>query len=77
MQIEGTAAHSRQANFRRAALAALFGVVGATSAFAQPLVPHPYADLSLEELANVVITSVARRPQIGRASCRERVSECV
>ena len=63
MRIEGTVADSRQANFRPAALAALFDVAGATSAFAQPLAPHPYADLSLEELANVVITSVARRPQ--------------
>ncbi len=39
-------------------LAACFGA----AANAQP-VPHSYADLSLEELANVVITSVSRRPQ--------------
>ena len=40
----------------------VFGAAGSTAALAQPA-PHPYADLSLEELANVVITSVARRPQ--------------
>ena len=59
-----TSGSARDRRHRRRTLAgALLGSAAATFALAQPTSPHPYADLSLEELANVVITSVARRPQ--------------
>ena len=63
MRIKGTAARGRRADLRRTAGAALLGMAAASAALGQPLPPNLYADLSLEELANVVITSVARRPQ--------------
>ena len=44
-------------------MAVLTGCLGAGAAPAAVPPAHPYADLSLEELANVVITSVSRRPQ--------------
>ena len=61
MDTEGAPVIARESGWRGRVAAALLVAAGTGGALAQPA--HPYADLSLEELANVVITSVARRPQ--------------
>ena len=62
-QEAGKSAARRHGCLRVLRLAAWVLLAGTTVRAAAAPAPQPYADLSLEELANVVITSVARRPQ--------------